>query len=236
MKKVIGKYLFEVVVIFIGITASFLFEEWRQGREKDEKAIAIMKSLVVELERNDSFIMAIDTSYIDLNASIEKMLRREEILAEELSEVTYMLLEGITQIRLKDISSFIHGFSSADQLNILNRNKEIFRYLTYMESLLNEHELISNDIGEYASEKIWPLLHSYGKTDNIINYQKDFLDLEIANSSIRNENSELMLNEEFVQYLKWSQFKILRLMQINGAIHRQVDNIVQELNKVIEQS
>src|SRR5688572_14856890 len=38
LRPKLGKYLFEVSVIFIGITLSFLFEEWRNNREKAQVA------------------------------------------------------------------------------------------------------------------------------------------------------------------------------------------------------
>ena len=233
MKNAIGKYLFEVIVIFIGITSSFLFEEWRQNREKDQKTSEIVQALLVELERNDSFIKDIDTTYTDVNTSIQNILNDENITRLEVMNVAYTLLEGISQIRLKEISSFIHGFSSNDHINIISTNKEVLRYLTYLESLLAEHEFTTITLTESNSSKLWPLLNRYQLVDDILNEQRELVNLdEITSDRPKRDISEFLSNTEFREQLKWSQLKVLRLIQINQAIHMQIRNISQELNRV----
>ena len=235
MRNVIGKYLFEVIVIFIGITSSFLFEEWRQNREKDQKATEIMQALLVELDRNDSFIKHIDTTYFELSTSIQKILDKENITRLEVMSVNYMLLEGISQIRLKEISSFIHGFSSNDHINIISMNKEVLRYLTYMESLLAEHEFTTNTLTESTSSNLWPLLNRYQLVDDILNEQREFVDLnEITSDTPKRNITDFQSNAEVREQLKWSLLKVLRLTQINQAIHVQIRNISLELDRTIK--
>jgi len=236
MKKVIGKYIFEIAVIFIGITASFLFEEWRQQREKDEKSLEIMKSIVIELERNDLFIASADSTYLELNTTIDKFMANDQIDRTQLVEISYMLLEGVAVIRLKDISSYIIGFSSSDQLNIINRNKEILRYQSYSLSLLTEHEIATNSLMEYSSANLWPLIITLGIDNDIINYQKELsFQEESSFDGSKTKPEPIPANKEFLQHLKWTQLKILRLIQINQAIHMQVANIKRELNKAIKE-
>jgi hypothetical protein len=55
----IGKYVFEVSVIFIGITLSFLFEEWRTNREKAQRA----KAHLIEIKEEALFIRKIASIY-----------------------------------------------------------------------------------------------------------------------------------------------------------------------------
>lgn len=235
MKETIGKYLFEIVVIFLGITSSFLFEEWRQNREKDEKAIDIVKSLLVELERNANYIRHADTLYMETNSFIQKLLKKEDVTKDETVDISYVLLEETSKFRLKEISSFIHGFSSNDQIDIINRNKEVLRYLTYMESLLAEHELITNSISEFSSSKLWPLLNKYQLTDDILNLQKEQLEFDdLFLEEVEEDLLNFFVDEEVRQNLKWSQLKILRLIQVNDAIHTQIENIVRELNRTID--
>ncbi len=237
MKKTIGKYLFEIIVIFIGITSSFLFEEWRQDREKDKRASEIMKALLVELERNDSFIREIDTVYMDATISIQNLLDNEEVTQPEVTETSYMLLEGISQVRLKEIASFIHGFSSNDHIDIISMNKDVLRYLTYMESLLTEHELTTNTLTNSNYLVLWPLLNKYGLTNEIINQQKELIDLDQVDPATPNINITKYLTDlEVRKQLKFSQLKLLRLIQINQAIHSQIENITNELNQAIKKA
>ncbi|MBS1976253.1 MAG: hypothetical protein JST46_02710 [Bacteroidetes bacterium] len=50
MKKHLLKYLVEIVIIFIGITLSFVFEEMRDNRKSLQDRKEILQSLLVDLE------------------------------------------------------------------------------------------------------------------------------------------------------------------------------------------
>ncbi|HQQ96943.1 MAG TPA: DUF6090 family protein [Cyclobacteriaceae bacterium] len=45
----IVKYATEILVIFIGITISFMFDEWNQGRQKTQQEIAYVESLLTDI-------------------------------------------------------------------------------------------------------------------------------------------------------------------------------------------
>lgn len=233
MKEVIGKYAFEVAVIFIGITASFLFEEWRQAQQKDKKTIEIMEAMVVELERNNQFIFQADTFYSDLTNSLEEFLESDKAGRLNTSEMMYELMEGTSVYRLKDISSFLLGFSSSDQLHILTKNKKILAQASYMESLLSEHENYTKAIGDYSSANLWPLICEYGLSEIIFYDDAQIAKLEKGEfQKSRKDFNNITSDPIFVSHLQWSLLKIYRLMEINDAI----DDLSNELNKTIEES
>lgn len=238
MKNVIGKYVFEVVVIFIGITASFLFEEWRQSLEKEAKAIEIMQSMVIELERNHNYMLDIDTGYMELDSAIHSLLVSDSIQREEVAEITYYLMEEIPKYRLKSISSFIHGFSSADQLHILNRNKKIRQYLSYLEGLLEEHENYTNAISDYSSINLWPLMNEYGLANLFVAADStEYEALENSSTGMAVKDfSEIKSDHKLITHLKWSQLKIRRLIEINQFIHKHIKNTIRELNITIKEA
>lgn len=241
MKNIIGKYAFEVVVIFIGITASFLFEEWRQNQEKEAKAIEIMKSMVIELERNDKFMQDIDTSYLQLDSAIQLIIlsdksdEADSTLEMLFTEVTFGLMEEIPKYRLINISSFIRGFSSSDQLHLINSNKEIITHLSYLESLLTEHENYTNEISTYASLNLWPEIYDYGLANYLVCESESELNdyQQSASNSVTKDIKELQADRELIKYLKWSQLKLRRLIEINQFIHKHIQNSIEELNKAI---
>lgn len=47
--RIIGRYLTEVIVIFIGITISFLFEQWREAKNNRDKEREFVESLITDL-------------------------------------------------------------------------------------------------------------------------------------------------------------------------------------------
>lgn len=237
MKEVIGKYAFEVIVIFIGITASFLFEEWRQNLEKEAKAIEIMQSMVIELERNHNYIMEIDSNYMETDSVIQEFMLGDSIQKMEIVKIAYDLMEEIPKYRLINISSFIHGFSSADQLHLINSNKKIITYLSYLESLLTEHENYTNDISAYASLNLWPVIYDYGLANYLVcESESEFIDYQrSASNSVTKDIKELKADHELIKHLKWSQLKLRRLIEINLFINKHINNTIKELNKAIEE-
>jgi hypothetical protein len=75
-KSKLGKYLFEISVIFIGITLSFLFEEWRTNREK----VQIAQAHLVEIKEESVFINKIVSIY-------DSMVRAEMVTMDSLLEL-----------------------------------------------------------------------------------------------------------------------------------------------------
>jgi hypothetical protein len=69
LRSKLGKYVFEISVIFIGITLSFLFEEWRTNREKAQIARSHLKEIKDE------------ALYVKQIVSIYDSMVRSEILA-----------------------------------------------------------------------------------------------------------------------------------------------------------
>ncbi|HTH57163.1 MAG TPA: hypothetical protein VL728_14030 [Cyclobacteriaceae bacterium] len=50
MKKKVISYLIEIVTIFIGITLSFVFEDYRQARNERNNRKEIVKSLIIDID------------------------------------------------------------------------------------------------------------------------------------------------------------------------------------------
>ncbi len=48
--KLILRYLAEIVIIFLGITISFLFDQWREERQKKKDLIELSQSLLTDVE------------------------------------------------------------------------------------------------------------------------------------------------------------------------------------------
>jgi hypothetical protein len=47
--RVMGRYLAEIMIIFVGITISFVFEQWREEQKKKSERIELVKSLLADV-------------------------------------------------------------------------------------------------------------------------------------------------------------------------------------------
>ncbi|WP_421870418.1 hypothetical protein [Marinoscillum sp.] len=233
LNKAFGNYLFEIVVIFIGITASFIFDEVRQNWEKNNQAIEMMESLVVELERSDEYLLYIDTTYWQTEALLQKYLQEDDMSLEEFNDLIYNLTEEVSKARLSSISSFIYSFSSTDEINILSKNKEVLRYLSFLESLLEEHADLIMEVNDH-SKLFWPYLEETGWTNVLVNNEIYSLQDTTTMFLPMHEDLEIANHEELKSLMKWSYLKLLRLQQVNNALHYQTENLIAELEKVIQ--
>jgi hypothetical protein len=87
LKDIVKKYVFEVLTIFIGISISFLFDEWRENRKDDEiarKNLIFLKSNLVQ----DTMVL---TGMIDIGKasvhSINKLIyfKQDSEIADSLN-------------------------------------------------------------------------------------------------------------------------------------------------------
>lgn len=235
MKTTFLKYLPEVVVIVIGNTLSFIVDEIRQSRVKRNETITIRKSLLQELERNEEYLLFTDTTYLETEMLIKKYLENSEMTSEEYTTLFYELTEGLSTVRLAAISSFIHGFSSNDQLTIITKNKEVLTYITYLESLLGEHAQVTEELTNTA-KGYWDALDQSGLTNLIINHQLEWTkDSDSSNFLHSKPNLDYLKSSRGIQVkMKWSYLKILSLHHINFWTHTHMMKLKGELNEMIQ--
>lgn len=50
ISQLLLRYLAEIVIIFLGITISFLFEQWREEKKQGKELIELSKSLITDIE------------------------------------------------------------------------------------------------------------------------------------------------------------------------------------------
>ena len=65
LKEALRHYFFEISVIFVGITLSFLFEEWRTNREEME----LVKGHLVEIREEALTIKNVVSIYDSMSTS-----------------------------------------------------------------------------------------------------------------------------------------------------------------------
>ncbi|MBL7810262.1 MAG: hypothetical protein JNN28_20740 [Saprospiraceae bacterium] len=72
-KDILKKYLGEVIVIFIGISISFWFDEWRENRKDREMEQKILQNLKANLKQ-DSMVLEMTTIHVQrMIAGAEKL-------------------------------------------------------------------------------------------------------------------------------------------------------------------
>ena len=83
LRSKFGKYLFEVSVIFIGITLSFLFEEWRTNREKYQIARTHLKEIKSEALTVKQIVSIYDSMVRAEMLTMDSLIEAKELTNNE---------------------------------------------------------------------------------------------------------------------------------------------------------
>jgi len=102
--KTAVKYIIEIVVIFVGITISFFFDEWKQGRELLHRKIAYTESLIYEIGLKKKELIS------DSPAALVWISRLDSINANRLSgKVTEKQLTWFFEVMTRRTTFFFNG-------------------------------------------------------------------------------------------------------------------------------
>jgi hypothetical protein len=149
MKKPIKRYIFEVIVIFIGITMSFIFEEWRNSRQDDAK----------EQEYYELLLADIKTDSVNLNKLFDDLHFEQPRMDSVLTKKNYTDLERFAHDMCASFAftqkqNFISSFETIRQSGDLKllRSKDIINKCNYILAIQNRLNLtISAEYDTWAN-------------------------------------------------------------------------------------
>lgn len=124
------KYFIEFLVIFIGITASFLVDEWREDRQNRAETLKALKLI--------KFDLRIDTNYYKLR--LNRLARNAERLKPGLSDQTDTLTT-------RDINAILKGLRSNADYQVQNHGYNYLNNNIQFPTLKNDS--ILTDLGMY---------------------------------------------------------------------------------------
>ena len=219
MMKKLKDYIFELVVIFVGISLSFYVEEWREGRENVELLHSNLASIKLELIE-DTVVLSeklrhIDSANVRLNSCLvnQKYELKEGELFDSWIDIIAtlnMIISHSQDLRNNNASfknytqnSFSQYLRNAKLKGLLNEYYEVKRIE------LLEDEVILKDISEKLREFVLSEVSFYKHTATIAKGQliarQDLNDLS-------EDLTKLLKREEFLNYLS------LKIERIN--IHK----------------
>lgn len=102
IRKEVYKYLLEIVSIFIGITLSFAFEEFRQSRDERSKRKEIIRSLIADIDFKANEIRNDKEAIIWQYTTIDSCLW----FADNAKEVPKRLIRDLHSVSAADFSHF----------------------------------------------------------------------------------------------------------------------------------
>lgn len=156
------KYVLEVIAIVIGITLSFMVDEWRENREKHEASILLIRGIQEEMEYNKA----------QLQDAIEWYRRGREagliilsLYNEENPDISTDSLHVLVKLlefnfTYDPIMGVLNSGISSGQINYIE-NVELRAQLGSFENLLFDANESTTEFGEIRNRDYYPLIGNY---------------------------------------------------------------------------
>jgi len=228
MKNEIKKYLFEIVVIFIGITISFFFESWRKNREEHLNTRKQLTLLRNDLSRTTAWIEQIDSGYNDMISGFSILKNGEDMSEEEFSSLMFEVFDKPIDFPLRDLSPYLNQVSRLNDTNISSSDK-IITSVAFIQTLVREDYELNKSISDYVDTRLWSKLGSNNFVSKVLDAEKTWTDTTIVWTEKRYSI------ESFVNLdtdLSFVEMKIRKILIVHDALKRRIGILKEDLSKV----
>lgn len=229
MKEKLKSYVFEIIVIFLGITISFLFDGWR--KEKDDNLI-VRKQLMLlknDLNRTSSWINQIDSQHIEQISNISRFKSGSEMNEDVLAHMFWALDFDPINFPVRELSPYLNKISELSGTNKISNSEEIISLSTYIITLsrvdYEENQMITN----YVSDKIWSKLDTNNFLDKVLACEKEWTDSAIIWSPKKYTIDMFPKLESDLTYI---ELRLRRILNVHSALKNNIDDLAKELGKI----
>lgn len=161
MKK-IGKYIVELIVIVVGITLSFLVEEWREENEREHSTELVLKGIKKEMiSNNEQLENVIKWGRKGRRASLKLM----ELFAQQHVQVN----EDTLHLYLRDLEmnytfnpqlGILESAIASGQINYLH-DEELKGMLSGFKDLVMDVNESTDEFKSIRNDQYYPLIDEY---------------------------------------------------------------------------
>lgn len=229
MKKEIQRYLFEIIVIFIGITISFVFESWRKDREEQHETKKQLTLLKNDLERSKAWIEKIDSGYSETISYISRLKNGETLAEEDFSELMFSVFDNPLDFPLRDLSPYLSQVSKLSETSSISDSNEIITTVAYIETLVREDYELNKAISDYSDHQIWLKLSKNDFLNQIIKAEKAWTDTTIVWTE---KQYSIKTFADLVADLSFVELKLRKIIIVHEALKRQIETLKEALSRV----
>lgn len=226
------KYLFETIVIFIGITMSFVFDGWRKNNEANDKVKAQLTAIENDLIRSIQWTEKIDSNYIESLEYISDFRNNIQFEEADFVDLIWKISEDPIDYQLRELSPHLNQISNPSELNILHERDRIVTLVAYIQNLILTDKELSESITNHVNQTIWPKLAKDGLLTKIIKgdpAERFGTDTTIVWSD---KMYTISMFDKMDSDLAFVELKITRIIQVHVALRRQIGRLREELAKI----
>lgn len=221
LKNRLGKYVFEISVIFLGITLSFLFEEWRTKREKGD----ITKNHLIEIKEEALSIKHIISIYDSLvkaeTAIMDSLLFKKELSNEEAFELLKLSIPNRDFSIVYKITE-LPTLKATGEIALLDRD-----IVTYM-------ELIHVAADKIEGSKYNPSI--YDRLMNEVVKNTKYVSDRSTNRLSMDYTKFIRSNQEIKELITWRTREKENPLYNLGLLEERCDELIKMVDKELKNS
>ena len=229
MKIEFKKYAFEIVVIFIGITVSFLFDGWRKEKEENQMIKEQMVLLTNDFTRVNSWIDQIDSQYMEQISAISNFRNGTETSEEDLAGMFWSLDFDAMNFPVRELSPYLTKISKLSETTGISNSEEIITISTYVTTLTRVDYEESQIVANYVSEEVWSKLYNHNFLDRVLDCEKEFSD-SIINWQPKQYTIDMF--PDLYANLTFIELKLRRILNVHSALKARIEDLKIELEKI----
>lgn len=229
MKGEFKKYVFEIVVIFIGITISFLFDGWRREKEENQRIKEQMVLLTNDFTRITNWIDQIDSQYVEQISIISNFKNGSETWEADLARMFWSLDFDAMNFPVLELSPYLTKISKLSETSGISNSEEIITISTYVTTLTRVDYEESQIVANYLSEEVWPKLDNYNFLDRVLDCEKEFSDSTITWLP---KQYTIDMFPKLDANLTFIELKLRRILNVHSALKARIDDLKTELEKI----
>jgi hypothetical protein len=229
MKGELKKYIFEIIVIFIGITVSFLFENWRQNKQQQQTSIRQLTLLKNDLGRSKSWIEGIDSIYSNTVSEIVLFRNGSSLSEEDLATLLFDIFNNSLDFPLNNLSPYLTDIVRLSEVGKKGSTSKIITYVAYIQTLIRLDYELNRAIANYNDNQIWPKLYQSEFANKVIDAEKSWNDSTIVwdEKAYTIDGFSGLEND-----LSFVEFKLRKILIVHEALKSQIERLKKELSKV----
>ena len=223
--KLLKKYTFEILVIFVGITLSFMFDEWRSNRQEKVNQRQLFETISIQLSQTKITLLQEDSILQSHSIILVNLIQQKEIpdsvmlnMFAYLNRDYYLNLVGLLNT-LKSLSE--QGAS------VISKNLTINQRISFINSITIDHANLNEELRTLSNDKLRSHLLNYGITDDLFYYEYT------SQTDLKGRYEVLKSDPDFQALLKIFFIKIDGLSTIYDTLNKYLQEIDSELEIMI---
>ncbi|MBX2960877.1 MAG: hypothetical protein KF687_00105 [Cyclobacteriaceae bacterium] len=225
--KTLRKYLFEIIVIFSGITLSFMFDEWRSARKSEEERRQLFESIKTQLSQAKSLLIKED-SILQTRVVVLEQMVNDEAIPDSLVIEFFNYAGTDFYVNLSGTLNTLRSLSEQGASTI-SQNALITKRISSVNSIAIDHARLTDDLHSAYKSDLTAFIVKYNISDDLFSYEYDD-SVTYTGRYDALQKDPMFKSQLKIWYRKWDNLSFTHetLIRFLGEIENELDVLIRK--------